>query len=150
MRTGPGRSYGPGMDQTPTAFLSPRQAATRAGCGRSSIMRALSSGDLPARRDNKNRWIIDPADLDKWSGHRPDIDRPVSEDRTGPPAGPPADTPETLVRLAVAEARLSDALARIEELQRDRDAWQAQAQNLTGRGWFSRLFGVTRHNSNDD
>lgn len=113
-------------------------------------MRALSSGDLPARRDNKNRWIIDPADLDAWSGHRPDTDRSASEDRTGPPAGPPADTPETLMRLAVAEARLSDALARVEDLQKERDEWRTQAQALTSGGWFSRLLGVTRHRSNND
>jgi len=125
------------MDRTDAPFLSPRQAATRAGCGRSSVMRALASGDLPARRDNKNRWIIDPADLDRWSGHRPDPDRTMTEDRPGPPA----DTPETLARLAVAEARLADALNRIEDLRADRDHWQNQAQTLAHRpGLLARIF----------
>lgn len=105
-------------------------------------MRALASGDLKARRDNKNRWLIDPADVDQWTGQRPDTDRPVSEDQTGPPVGPPTDTPETLVKLAVAEARLADALARVWDLQRERDEWRTQAQALTRQpSWLARLLG---------
>ena len=105
-------------------------------------MRALASGDLNARRDNKNRWMIDPEDVDRWTGQRPDTDRTVSEDRTEPQAGPPADTPETLIKLAVAEARLTDALARVEDLQRERDEWRTQAQAITRQpGWLMKLLG---------
>ena len=70
-------------------------------------MRALKSKTLPAIRDNENRWQIDPDALDRWAGQRPDTDR--TEADQGPVI--PSDTPETLARLAVAEARLSDALS---------------------------------------
>lgn len=119
-------------------MLSPKEAAARVGCGRSSIMRALKSKALPAIRDNENRWQIDPDALDRWAGQRPDTDRTEAEQ--GPVI--PSDTPETLARLAVAEARLSDALSRVEDLKRERDEWRAQAQALTRQpGWLDRLLG---------
>ncbi|WP_085787625.1 helix-turn-helix domain-containing protein [Ketogulonicigenium robustum] len=125
-------------------MLTPKQAAARAGCGRSSIMRALKSQSLPAIRDNENRWQIDPDALDRWAGHRPDNDRSMTEHGPATPSDTQTDTPETLARLAVAEARLSDALSRVEDLQRERDEWRAQAQALTRQpGWLDRLLGRT-------
>ena len=56
------------------------------------------------------------------------------------PDEPPADTPETLARLAVAEALLEDALRQIDDVRQDRDAWREQAQRLAGRSVWSRLF----------
>ena len=104
------------MDRT---TLSPRQAATRAGCGRSSIMRALASGELPAIRDNKNAWQIDAEALDRWADKRPGQSpdhEPVTEDQIRPDRTTPTDTPETLIRLAVAEARLADVTAERDRL----------------------------------
>lgn len=118
-------------------MLTPKQAADRAGCGRSSVMRALKSGRLPGIRDNENRWQIDPDAVDRWAGQRPDTDRP----ETGQEPATPADTPETLARLAVAEARLADALASAADLRADRDHWRQQAERLAERpGPFSRWF----------
>lgn len=123
-------------------MLTPKQAATRAGCGRSSVMRALKSGALAAIRDNENRWQIDPEAVDRWAGQRPDIDRPETEQEPDTPTVIQADTPETLARLAVAEARLSDALERVSDLQKERDEWRAQAQALTRQpSWLDRLLG---------
>lgn len=106
------------MDRT---TLSPRKAADHVGCGRSSVMRALASGDLPAIRDNRNAWQIDVADLEEWAakrpGQAPDPDPDTS--RTTVPDHPQTvytDTPETLARLAVAEARLSDVTAERDRL----------------------------------
>lgn len=96
-------------------------------------MRALKSGALAGIRDNENRWQIDPDALSRWAGQRPDADRPETGQRPDTPPVIQADTPETLARLAVAEARLSDALARIEDLRRERDEWRTQAQDLTRR-----------------
>lgn len=114
-------------------FLSPRQAATRIGCGRSSIMRALSSGDLPAIRDNKNAWQIDAEALDRWADKRPgpSPDQGPDNDRTIY-----ADTPETLVRLAVAEARLADVTA-----ERDRLAHLLEKALEPRPGILARIFG---------
>jgi hypothetical protein len=84
-------------------------------------MRALSSGDLPAIRDNRNAWKIDVSDLEKWaserSGQAPD--QTTDSNRTDPPDQPRTiymDTPETMVKLAVAEARLSDVTAERDRL----------------------------------
>lgn len=108
--------------------LSPRQAATRAGCGRSSIMRALTSGHLRATRGNDGAWLITPEALEDWRSLR-------SEDRTSPdqieerPAGPAPDNQADRIiaaetRAAVAEARMADALA-------ERDRWRALAERLS-------------------
>lgn len=112
------------MTEGTRKFFSPKAAATHAGCGRTTIMRALSSGDLPAIRDNKNAWRIAESDLDAWSGQRPVPDQTPTENTPGHVAATVTDTPETLARLAVAEARLADALA-------ERDRWQALALRLS-------------------
>ena len=104
--------------------LSPRQAATRAGCGRSSIMRALTSGHLRATRGNDSSWQITPEALDDWLSMRSParISPDQTEDR---PTGLPSDTlAEAQTRAAVAEARLADALA-------DRDHWRELAERLS-------------------
>lgn len=129
------------MDRT----LTPKQAADRVGCGRSSVMRALKSGALHAIRDNENRWQIEPEAVDRWAGARPDTDRQPAGHGPDTPAATPSDTPETLARLAVAEARLADALALADEIRADRDRWRAQAETLAGRpGLFARLFRLNR------
>ncbi|PAU91219.1 helix-turn-helix domain-containing protein, partial [Paracoccus salipaludis] len=47
-------------------MLTPQQAASRAQVSRGTIMNAIKDGHLFARRDNRNRWQIEPADLLKW------------------------------------------------------------------------------------
>lgn len=106
--------------------LTPKQAADRAGCGRSSIMRALASGELPATRDNRGRWKIDPDALDLWAGQRPVTDRTEAS----PEAEQARPGPDTAIRLAAAETRAEMLTAQLEELRADRDAWRAQAEKL--------------------
>jgi hypothetical protein len=107
-------------------------------------MRALASGDLPAIRDNRNAWQIDIADLEKWAtnrpGQAPDPDPDTS--RTNGPDQPQTvytDTPETLARLAVAEARLSDVTA-----ERDRLATLLETALQTRPGIIERISAVFR------
>lgn len=121
--------------------LSPRKAAEHVKCGRSSIMRALSSGELPAIRDNRNTWQIEVSELEKWAADRPGQapDRPMVTDRTtnmDPPATVYKDSPETTARLAVAEARLSDVTE-----ERDRLARLLEKVLERRRSIFGRLFG---------
>ena len=54
-------------------MLTPQQAASRAQVSRGTIMNAIKDRHLVARRDNRNRWQIDPADLSKWLSDRSDI-----------------------------------------------------------------------------
>lgn len=110
--------------------LSPDEAARRTGCGRSSIMRALYSGNLKAVRDNRNRWKIDIGDLDQWSGQRPVAVRK----KTGKNDIP--DT-ETLTRLATAETRammlteqLKEARTELDRAREDADAQREMLRSV--------------------
>ena len=84
-------------------YFSPKAAAAHVGCGRTTIMRALSTNELRAIRDNKNAWRISKADLDEWAGQRPVTDPLPPSPAHEQLVGTPTDTPETLARLAVAE-----------------------------------------------
>lgn len=91
-------------------------------------MRALASGHLKATRDNSGRWLIDINAADDWASMRPQ-DRPSPAITTEPEKNdrtliPVTDSAETLAKLAVAEARLADALA-------ERDRWREMAERLS-------------------
>jgi hypothetical protein len=102
-------------------------------------MRAITSGELAAFRDNANNWQITVQALSDWTGlpirKIVGIDRSMPVDTPQSAVDTPTDTPETLVRLAVAEARLADVTA-----ERDRLA-QLLEQALERRSWFERLLG---------
>ena len=112
-------------------MLTPQQAASRAQVSRGTIMNAIKSGNLIARRDNRNRWQIDPADLSNWLSDRSEIDtvKAVTVDSQQVPLPPD----ENLIRIAVLEAELKGKDQRIADLERDRDDWKAQAQELARR-----------------
>ena len=112
-------------------MLTPQQAASRAKVSRGTIMNAIKDGYLSARRDNRNRWQIHPADLSKWLSDRFDIAsvKAVTIDRQQVLLPPN----ENLIRIAVLEAELKGKDQRIADLERDRDDWKAQAQELARR-----------------
>ena len=111
-------------------MLTPQQAASRAQVSRGTIMNAIKDGHLFARRDNRNRWQIEPADLLKWLSDRSDIAtvKAVTVDSQQVPL-----PDENLIRIAVLEAELKGKDQRIADLERDRDDWKAQAQELARR-----------------
>lgn len=111
-------------------MLTPQQAASRAQVSRGTIMNAIKGMHLIARRDNRNRWQIDPADLSKWLSDRSDI-ATVKGVNPDSQQVPPPD--ENLIRIAVLEAELKGKDQRIADLERDRDDWKAQAQELARR-----------------
>ena len=47
--------------------ISPAHAAQSKNVSRRTIMRAIEALELKAIRDNRNRWKIDPHDLDRWA-----------------------------------------------------------------------------------
>lgn len=114
--------------------LTPQQAADRAGVSRGTIMNAIKDGSLIAFRDNRNRWQIDDNELLKWLSSRTGID-------TGNSVNPDSQTPvpidENVIRIAVLEAELRGKDQRIADLERDRDDWKAQAQELARRDILS-------------
>lgn len=130
----------PDMDHGhPLGHLSPGKAAALTRRGRTTIMRAISSGELAAFRDNANNWQITVQALSDWTGipirNILGIDRSMPVDTHKTATDTPKDTPETLIRLAVAEARLADVTA-----ERDRLA-QLLEKALERRSWFERLLG---------
>ena len=102
-------------------MLSPADAAKRAGCGRTSIMRALENKSLNGVRDNRNRWKIAVRDIDEWSKERP------VNDRTGPDTD---HAPDTIARLVAAETRVELLTAQLQDVRKERDqaARNAEAQ----------------------
>ena len=111
-------------------MLTPQQAASRAQVSRGTIMNAIKDSHLVARRDNRNRWQITPDDLSKWLSDRSDI-ATVKAVIIDSQSLPPSD--ENLIRIAVLEAELKGKDQRIADLERDRDDWKAQAQELARR-----------------
>lgn len=125
-----------------TDILTPAQAAHHAKVSRPTISRALKSGDLPGIRDNSGAWRIMSSDLDAWKARRSSVHieqrshtvhlhtRDENGEQLEQARSALAIAREQIARLegqATAHAeRLADALA-------DRDAWRAQAQQLSGR-----------------
>jgi hypothetical protein len=101
------------------ATYSVSQAAAAAGRDRSSIRRAIAAGRISAVRDAAtNEWRIDPAEL-----HRvyPPAHAPGAHQGDAPSRPSDSDA-----RLAVAEARLVDAMDQIADLRRRLDTATAQ------------------------
>ena len=109
------------------------EAAARLDIKPESVQRRARARRWPRVRGNDGRARVQiPPDA------IPDSPPAIREEL--PPAAP-SDTPETLARLAVAEARLADALALAADLRADRDHWRQQAERLAERpGPFSRWF----------
>lgn len=110
--------------------LTPQQAASRAQVSRGTIMNAIKDRHLTARRDNRNRWQIDPAELSRWLSDRA-VNITADVARVDSQLLPSAD--ENLIRIAVLEAELKGKNQRIADLERDRDDWKVQAQELARR-----------------
>lgn len=110
--------------------LTPQQAATRAKVSRGTIMNALKVGDLIGFRNNRNHWQIKLDDLSKWLSDRTD-NASVKGDNSDT-YKPPAINENTL-RIAVLEAEIKGKDQRILDLERERDDWKAQAQELARR-----------------
>ncbi len=119
--------------------ISPREAARRSGISRSTIMRALSSRELKAIRDNRNQWQIAVEALDEWFSAQRGPARSMTMDHHEPPqvdqmkaqniaAEARADRAE--IERDAARAMLAAEESRRQSVEADRDAWRDQAQKL--------------------
>lgn len=130
-----------------TGPLTPMQAAQRVQVSRRTIMRAVESRELPAVRDNRNRWKIESEDLDNWaeahcvptgqkeqSAHSPDADAHQVESVETALAVARATIAQLEARLedqARAQAALAQALEdRTRAAETDRDRWRALAERM--------------------
>lgn len=101
-------------------------------------MNAIKDGSLPAIRDNRNRWQIAADSLPTWLTSRGDNGSDNITDKAAKPnSSEPPTTHEKDIRLAVLEVELKAKDQRIADLERDRDSWKEQAQQLARpRRWW--------------
>jgi hypothetical protein len=104
------------------AMLTLEEAARLSGKSKSTLARAIKAGRLSANRTDLGTYEIDQAELARAYPF------PALTEAAGATGTVTDDTPT--LRVAVAEQRLSDARAQIEELRADRDAWRETAQKL--------------------
>lgn len=117
--------------------LSLNEAATRAGLTRWPVSRALQAGSLRGIRDNRGRWRIDAADLDRWAAEHVRTEPHVELHG--------ADTvPALAVEVASLTARLEASEARSEELAQERNRLLALIERLSEPrpSFLDRLLGI--------
>src|SRR4051794_9201163 len=140
------------------AMVGLREAARQAGVNKTTILRAIQTGRLSARKAEGGGYVIDPAELFRVYPPQPEPRTPAHRgaDDGGGRDAPPAeafDAPtatEWQVRTARLEAQL-EAAARerrlledaLSEARAERDRWAAQAERLAlappkaePRGWW--------------
>jgi excisionase family DNA binding protein len=104
-----------------TGHLTPQQAATRSGVGRTTIMRALERDDIKAVRDNSGRWKISVEALEDWLSMR----TVRSHDGQSPRSLSASDDGQELttarIELATLRAELAGVRDRLTDAQADRD-----------------------------
>jgi len=129
--------------------LTPNEVAKRSGMSRRTIMRAITKGELAAKRTNTG-WEIDEQDYAAWaSAHAP------ADEQAHVTPTPENSVHAQLIRLSTELGGLRELLSaerRLTEAERlravaaerardqaeiDRDEWRSMAQ----RSWWKRLVG---------
>jgi excisionase family DNA binding protein len=130
--------------------FSLREAAEQAGASKSTIFRAIKAGRLSATRDDDGNFAIDPAELFRVYPPRSRAAVPAqletrSEGQDATPSSNSEQPDETVfemrlqqvreqaaleARAKLAEERLTDLKQQLDELRRQRDKWQEQAERL--------------------
>jgi hypothetical protein len=103
--------------------LTLAQAAQATGLNRSTILRSIKSGRISGTRDDQGVWSVEPVEL-----HR--VFPPAQGEPKALPQHAQPDA-ELRVRVALAEERLGDLKAQLEDLRQQRDKWQSQAERLS-------------------
>ena len=120
------------------------QAAKVTGLGKTTLTRAIKRGHLSATRREDGSYAIDPSELSRGYKVTPEtVETVTATGYTAHRATPDGEAhatprdPDVHTLLAVAQAelrhlseRLEEAKASQDDLRRERDAWQAQAERL--------------------
>lgn len=115
------------MTENHSRTMSPREAARRSGVSRSTIMRALSSCELKAKRDNRNAWQIALDDLNEWLSAHDGPNRTMTVDTQTD------QLRSAEIRAVRAETERDAAIARANTAEADRDHWRSMAEKLAER-----------------
>jgi hypothetical protein len=122
------------------------EAAAACGLNKTTILRAIKAGKISGTKDEHGGWFVEPAEL-----HR--VYPPIAADAEAADAAQRDATPpdaELRLRASLAEQRLSDLKAALDDMREQRDKWQAQAERLAAgfvtdqrqqRPWWRRLAG---------
>lgn len=118
------------MNMPTNTPMSPAQAAHHAKVSRRTIMRAISSQELKAFRDNKNYWKIACQDLETWASAQ------CAHTAEKPTPSPPDISSEAL-ELAIARAENNHLRQQLKATETDRDHWRSMAEKLIEKRRFS-------------
>jgi uncharacterized protein YhaN len=104
-------------------------AAAAVGLNKTTILRAIKIGKVSARMDEHGHWRIEPAELHRVyppaAGH-PDSNAAAQREA----AFEVVAAAELQFKVALAEQRLAELKADLEDMRSQRNAWQAQAERL--------------------
>lgn len=116
--------------------LSLNKAAKEGNVSRTTLRRALETGEFSASKDDKGRWKIDESEFGRWltsrsvamSGHG-------HESNFGPPRGLPSGPPKKTgqdndLQLEKRDFIIERLELEIEKLEAERDDWKDQAKML--------------------
>jgi len=104
---------------------------------KTSILRSIKAGRISGTKDELGQWCIEPCELhrvyppltDATEGNRAE-ERPATGGDIGVLAEPTVRAALAEERLCDLKAMLEDMRGGVEELKRDRDEWRTQAQAL--------------------
>jgi len=118
-------------------------AAAACGVYKSTVLRSIKSGRLTATKDALGQWRIEPAELHRV--YPPAQSNGADDNATR--HGATATLMEAQRRAELAEQRLADLKAIVDDLRQDRDHWRVHAGRLaladprTRQPWWRRLAG---------
>lgn len=119
-------------------------AAAATGLNKTTIFRAIKSGKISASKDAHGQWLVEPAELHRI--YPPDAGRREHSDA---PQEDALAAVELQVKVLLAEHRVCDLKAALDDMRGQRDAWQAQAERLAitdqrqpRRAWWQSLAGL--------
>jgi len=104
-------------------------AAAAVGLNKTTILRAVKSGKISARMDEHGHWRIEPAELHRvYSPAASHADSNAAAQREA--VFEAVAAAELQFKVALAEQRLAELKADLEDMRSQRNAWQTQAERL--------------------
>jgi hypothetical protein len=97
------------------------------GKSKATLWRAAKTGALSVTKNEAGQILVDSSELFRVFQAKRSEPRVMSQDAT---VHVTHEADDTALRLAVAETKIEALHAMVQELQRARDAWQAQAERL--------------------
>jgi hypothetical protein len=108
-------------------MLSLLEAAEQVGKSKSTLWGASKRGELSVTKDEAGQILVDSSELFRVFQPRQSEPGVMTQDAA---VNATHEADDTALRLAVAETKIEALRAMVEELQRARDSWQAQAERL--------------------